>query len=522
MSGSFSLTRRDFLLGTVATLATLSLPEWLADQAFAQTGPRIRYEANTPQGKAMLVIYRDGVKRMKALPKHDPRSWNFQANIHAHPENEPLTAIFAPSQGKTAAAKAIIARNKRIALGNSSQKGVWNTCPHGTTADNGYYEHFVSWHRMYVLFLERTIATLTNKPNFALPYWEYSHPNAKALGRLKLPREFTTPAAASNALWSADRSARVLRDGLTEGAVGPRLAFDQLTLLGTADENGFNAVVDETPHGNVHVAIGTTKRIGGQSVPVGMQSIEVAARDPIFWMHHCNVDRMWESWRRPRPNGSSTFDPPASNDWRNRSFTFVDPKDPSKLVSMKAGEVLNVQSAELGYKYDGLASVADATSFSSATRQAPVQLQAQKVAQNLPQIQGLDQPITVPVAPTAPPPVTLGFGNRPDTEYTLKIDVEAEKEPGGLFEVYVLALKAPGGAEKSEQLVGTFNLFGLGKHQHHTTPGTKPGKTWRADITELVLRKLIDPSKPAEVVFKAAFNAPTVPVTIKSVSIEAR
>ncbi len=518
------ISRRDFIMGATAGIVTLSLPEWLAGEASAQAAPRIRYEASSPKGKAMLVIYRDGVRRMKALPRHDPRSWIFQANIHAHPDNEPVNTIFAASQGKTAAAKAIIARNKTLALGAGAQKPIWNTCPHSTTTDNGYAEHFISWHRIYLMFLERTIASLTNKPTFALPYWEYSHPNAKALGRLRLPAEFRA-ATNNNALYSADRSVRVNSTGLTEGAVGPRDAFDQRTLLGDAGESGFNATIEDLPHNNVHGAVGTTKRINGEPVPVGMQSVELAARDPIFWVHHANIDRLWESWRRPGGNGSSQLDPAAGDVWlAGRTFAFVDPEDTSKLVKMTAGEALNIQSTKLGYKYDSLASVANATSFSSASRTArPTQLSAKdQIAQA--QIKGLDQPVTVPVRPTAPAPVALGFGQRSDAEYILTIEVEADakSEPGGLFEVYMLAPKTLGATEKVEQLVGTFNLFGVNKHAQHLPAGAKPSKTWKADITELVLRKLVDPTKPADVVFRAAFNAPTVPVTIKSVVIEAR
>lgn len=53
-----------------------------------------------------------------------------------------------------------------------------------------------------------------------------------------------------------------------------------------------NVVVDyiplETPHNSLHDII------GGASG--NMSNIDVAAFDPIFWLHHCNMDRHWYTW----------------------------------------------------------------------------------------------------------------------------------------------------------------------------------------------------------------------------------
>ena len=41
----------------------------------------------------------------------------------------------------------------------------------------------------------------------------------------------------------------------------------------------------ESPHNSVHVALGWP-----------MTSVAVAAFDPAFWLHHCNVDRIYEGY----------------------------------------------------------------------------------------------------------------------------------------------------------------------------------------------------------------------------------
>jgi tyrosinase len=53
----------------------------------------------------------------------------------------------------------------------------------------------------------------------------------------------------------------------------------------------------EIVHDNVHVWVGGT-----------MSEVPVAAFDPLFWAHHCMVDRLWYLWQLRHPGG----DPPLS------------------------------------------------------------------------------------------------------------------------------------------------------------------------------------------------------------------
>ncbi len=52
---------------------------------------------------------------------------------------------------------------------------------------------------------------------------------------------------------------------------------------------GNSGALENLPHNIIHT------RIGGQN---GFMSFpDTAALDPIFWLHHCNIDRLWEVWR---------------------------------------------------------------------------------------------------------------------------------------------------------------------------------------------------------------------------------
>jgi hypothetical protein len=61
-----------------------------------------------------------------------------------------------------------------------------------------------------------------------------------------------------------------------------------------------NQSLDQNIHGTVHVFVGN-----GQ----GMGSVPWAAGDPIFWMHHSNIDRLWVSWNQTHTNPTHVAQP---------------------------------------------------------------------------------------------------------------------------------------------------------------------------------------------------------------------
>lgn len=96
-------------------------------------------------------------------------------------------------------------------------------------------------------------------------------------------------------------------------------------------ETGFNHAgapnavpgpLEITPHGSVHVFVGG---------PDGkMSDFNQAAADPIFWLHHANLDRLWEVWRSTTGVG---LDPTGSR-FVDRSFEFWTP--PARASSRPA------------------------------------------------------------------------------------------------------------------------------------------------------------------------------------------
>jgi tyrosinase len=152
---------------------------------------------------------------------------------------------------------------------------------------------FLPWHRAYLLDLERELQAID--PSVALPYWRFDQaaPNlftrdfigvSDALGTVQF--------SATNAFrfWVTDGVQGINRRPLnswnpaTQGA--PTLRTEAQTLALGTQFSGFRAM-EGNPHGTAHT------RWGGS-----ISSIGTAARDPLFFLLHCNVDRLWAKWQR--------------------------------------------------------------------------------------------------------------------------------------------------------------------------------------------------------------------------------
>ena len=78
-----------------------------------------------------------------------------------------------------------------------------------------------------------------------------------------------------------------------------------------------------------------------------MGSFYTAGLDPLFWLHHANIDRLWEVWLKLDPAHVNPTGDPAFLD---TTFTFPDPESGS--VTWSVGEVLDTEF--LGYVYESL------------------------------------------------------------------------------------------------------------------------------------------------------------------------
>ena len=420
------ISRRSFVAAAAVGAALDAIPfsEWIGRQAFAQQAlVRVRHSAYSPQGKAMLAKYQDAVKRMMdhgQVPEGDPRSWTFQWYTH-----------FTPPPGKQSELSRIYPQPN--APHRALAQEMWDTCQ----SHNGQPEdYFLPWHRMFVYFFEAIVREMAQDPAFTLPYWNYSHPADAAI-----PPEFRVT---GSPLYRSKRNAGVNTGSKIPANQVALTALKQKTYSPSGAAGGFCADLDFGLHGNVHVWVGNGQNMG---------SIPWAAGDPVFWMHHCNIDRLWASWNR-----GGCRNPPTGT-FRDKQFVFADIKGQKVVATVKDFEDIERQ---LHYTYDA---------FERASC-PPVVAQANPAV-----LAALAAPTVVARTPLrvklAPPPRPAGDGPRLSLGQQLKSleptksvylvleDVHAMAPVEAHYDVY---LDLPEGATpnpESPNYVGTINFFGV-------------------------------------------------------------
>jgi tyrosinase len=265
----------------------------------------IRYEARSPEGATALEHYGRGVGVMKGRPAGDPTSWAYQAAIHGT---------------------------------HSPPLDLQRQCEHESW-------FFFPWHRIYLYYFEQIVRQAVveagGPDDWTLPYWNYGLGGEKA----SLPEPFRLPDSEANSLYVAGRNPYYNSGGtLPDLLAAEQQALALREFIGNAMFGGNNksphrprfwgqpGQPEISPHGTIHVELGGW-----------MLDPEEAAQDPIFWLHHANIDRIWAVWNE---GGGSPN--PADNGWLNHPFEFFDAS--GSQVAKTCGEVTQTQL--LDYTYD--------------------------------------------------------------------------------------------------------------------------------------------------------------------------
>jgi tyrosinase len=261
--------------------------------------PRVRRNINKMAASdPYFVKYGEAVTKMHTLPASDPRNWRNQALIHL------------------------------------------NHCPHGLP-------DFTHWHRHYILNFERICAELIGDPNFALAYWDWTQNN----GRIPTPffdldalnvEKLHDVAHDSSPNWNQGTPVdtigsrwltrtRGLRDDATLGGTFDPQKIEDIKHL--TDFDLFKGRLESSPHNIAHgISGGDNGHMGDGMSPY----------DPIFWLHHCNVDRIWAEWQKAK-----NVTPPLNLVYDGQ---FVD----GKGKPIKASSASSLDITDLGYSFESL------------------------------------------------------------------------------------------------------------------------------------------------------------------------
>ncbi len=322
------LTRRSMLAAGAAGAGGALIPfeDWFKRYGGAQAAtPMVRYSVKSPQGAANLAKYKALVGQMMAKAEGEPCGWTFQWYTHEVRDDT------------TKAAQVASLPPAQQGLAND----MWDTC-------QGHFgrplKYFLPWHRMYVYFLERMVRTMSGDPHFTLPYWNYMDAPQRPI-----PARFRVPATNANPLYRPDRNSgsgapsqtgpanvnggQPIDYSLTPTPLNLDCLKEATYLPNGPAHPGFCSAVNQNPHGMVHDLVGDD---------VGMGSVPWAANDPVFWLHHCNIDRLWASWNKAGRHN------PTTADWLDKPFVFADEHCNRVVVTVKHFS----QIAPLGYAYE--------------------------------------------------------------------------------------------------------------------------------------------------------------------------
>jgi tyrosinase len=318
-------TRRRFLAaGGAAVLAT----GLTARRASArQAGPFVRKSLLDPSIGPVLDSYKKGIAAMLALPPTDPRNWYRIAFIHEL------------------------------------------DCPHGNW-------WFLPWHRGYIGYLECIIRDLSGDPSFALPYWDWTADPGlpvqfASAGTVLNPAEpayiassaafraaFSGPVNAMYAGFSPAQLALLNTRGLpdaptftqqimgdffsglasrnlnfgasfqnavSQNMINSALAPSVFSATGAPAQLNFasdpapdheqspgDGILEAQPHNMTHNAVG------------GLMAQFLSPADPIFFMHHSNIDRLWDVWTRKQLAAGGPILPQGADltAWNSEPFLF--------------------------------------------------------------------------------------------------------------------------------------------------------------------------------------------------------
>lgn len=438
-----------------------------------------------------LLWYARAIAEMQRRPIDDPTSWRFQAAIHAYVRSRD------PYADPT---------DRLPGLGDRTR--FWNQCQHGSW-------YFLPWHRMYLGYFEQIIATtvedLGGPAGWSLPYWNYSddtHPDAR-----RIPPAFrdpTLPDGSPNPLRVTQRASGANSGGIVASPqdVDVTVCLREPVFTGSAQggtsgfggpqtnfQHGGGTVgkLEATPHGDIHVAV------GGWFPTRGFMSLfETAGLDPLFWLHHANIDRLWNVWLRRSASHSN----PTKTQWLDGPvFELHDAA--GSLVTHTCRDVEDSETSPFRYRYqdesDPLAPpvpaggpvIAAAAAAGGPTMDSQQQPPAEMVGatDEATQLRGTAVTRRVELSPpTGPVAATLEAGPEAPSP---RLHVAIENIKGSVPIPHLVYVNLPEGADPAdhpERLVGSLSMFGIAEASGEDPEHPGSGLQYSLDVTDVVER----------------------------------
>lgn len=252
------MTRRGFVQQTLTVAGSVVVSAWIEiDSAFAQDaaqcalpdpGTAVQFVPNEPKVltrystlemadssmSGPLATFRDAFRKLQLLPTTDVIGWDKQIAQHCI------------------------------------------NCARSFPGNIHYYDPFVTWHRGLLYFLERILRNQSGHDELRLVYWNWENDNSRILPAIYQP--------SGQSLYWGNRHLGTLTPSQVD--VQPLLAIPDFPTFGGGSQPNQPGAVFGGPHAKVHNAF----------FPGDMADLQYSPRDPVFYAHHSNIDRLWTSW----------------------------------------------------------------------------------------------------------------------------------------------------------------------------------------------------------------------------------
>jgi len=170
---------------------------------------------------------------------------------------------------------------------------------------------FLPWHRKFLLQFEQALQSID--PNVTLPYWDWTADRTPSSsiwgadflggnGRSSDGQVTTGPFAFSGGKWTLgvrpdSRSYLRRALGSAVASLPTRAEAESVLAISTYDAAPWNSSSEGfrnnlegwrgvNLHNRVHVWVG------------GHMMTGMSPNDPVFWLHHCFIDKLWAEWQR--------------------------------------------------------------------------------------------------------------------------------------------------------------------------------------------------------------------------------
>ncbi|MFN6541077.1 MAG: tyrosinase family protein [Nostoc sp. EkiNYC01] len=469
------------------------------------------------KGRHDLQSLANALAQMRALACQDSKSWYYQGAIHWTPGLSNFPQTNSPCEKYT-----------EVAFNDPQQREqvqklleAWQHCTHGMPDQNLNLpiapiarQNFLPWHRLYLVYFEKIVRQISQDPQFAIPYWDYTKADQRTM-----PPQFIEYSSLYTDL--RQESLNVL-GGEVEPSKQQQIDNDKNDAYKTNVFNqpplNFSNLIENSPHGAMHNYIGGD--VGDVPNPIWdnepspdkvglMKDVSTAGFDPIFWIHHSSIDRYWESWqkaptdpvqteaRRAKPGDLPLPSQVAS------IYTFAD--ENGNFVSYTTPQAVIDASYNVDYRYDLLDPDAKLalrkrvfikpTELNARLASPPSILAAgENLHQSLDNLTDVTVPLSTPLQKS---PVLLdartGNASVGQKEYLLEVKLSFPKRPVGSYSVYLNLSRN----KTISSIISDIDRYYAGSVNFFDVHGEDANsKTFVFDITEEVNAQLAELKQP--------------------------